>query len=536
VSGKTCDDYTYKKASEPFDQCGSWKDGITKLFDKMKSWFHKSAASIKHLSGKVKDWADEYITAIDISDLAKTETEMLPKLAAVWGKFNDKQLAALKAAGKEAWGKILKDIDPYIKDVDVDALLKGDKKDILAKLSSAWEKFDENQLAKLKGASKDAWDKIIAKIPPEDLAALKKGIQDKLDVGKKIGDRLKSITLEDVATWSDKMWDKVPIDNLVFFAWSTLQKVPLAEIGKWTKEQWVKIPVDKLVRFTGDQIAKIDSASLAALSDKFWDKVPVYHITRFSVGLIQSAGLMTKLNATQMAYMTSEQWKGIPVESIVKFTVDEIQAIDYTALGAWSKEAWDKMPIAKIAAFVDQQIASVPPTVVGNWTMEMWLKFPTKEAIMFTGEQLAAGAKALKDLTVEQLSAYDWSQIKDDTFAKLPPELQEKITYLRKYATSFDTTKFKKKVARVDVAKKDTTAKLKTMQETEDNPKATADDKKKAVTAYHTAVAVEDKLEKEVEVERMEMYVVPAKASDTAGVRTTASAATVLLAIMWLQG
>ena len=68
----------------------------------------------------------------------------------------------------------------------------------------------------------------------------------------------------------------------------------------------------------------------------------------------------------------------------------------------------------------------------GNWIATMWLKFPTEKAIMFTGTQLIAGAKALKDLTQEQLAKYDWSQISEDAFAKLPPELQEKIKAVRK--------------------------------------------------------------------------------------------------------
>ena len=68
----------------------------------------------------------------------------------------------------------------------------------------------------------------------------------------------------------------------------------------------------------------------------------------------------------------------------------------------------------------------------GNWIATMWLKFPTEKAIMFTGTQLIAGAKALKDLTQEQLAKYDWSQISEDQFAKLPPELQEKIKAVRK--------------------------------------------------------------------------------------------------------
>ena len=128
----------------------------------------------------------------------------------------------------------------------------------------------------------------------------------------------------------------------------------------------MKIPVDKLVRFTGAQIAKIDATSLASLGGKFWDKVPVYQIVNFGVELLQSAGVLEKLNATQVAYLTATQWKAVPVESILKFTTEKLQAIDYVALGTWTKDMWDKVPIDTLAALVDQQIQAVPAEVVGE--------------------------------------------------------------------------------------------------------------------------------------------------------------------------
>ena len=52
---------------------------------------------------------------------------------------------------------------------------------------------------------------------------------------RNIAERLKSITLQDVASWADEQWDRVPVDNLASFSWGVLQKVPITELGKWTK-------------------------------------------------------------------------------------------------------------------------------------------------------------------------------------------------------------------------------------------------------------------------------------------------------------
>jgi len=480
VNPKTCDDYQYNRGGKVADKCGSWTDWVGNFVDHVKSWFHKTGKDVKKLNAKVTEWADEYIKAIDIDDLAATEAAILPKLASVW------------------------------------------------------QKFDQNQLSKLKKLSKKAWDDLIAKIPPEDLAALTDTVQEKLEIAQSIVDRLKSITLEDVAKWTDEQWDRVPIDNLAKLGWGALQKVPLKELGKWTKEQWVKIPVDKLVRFTGEQIAKIDAQSLASLTDQFWDKVPVYQIVHFGVELLQSAKLFESLNATQFAAFTASQWRAVPVESILTFTVEKIQAIDYTALGSWTKEQWDKVPIDTIAAFLDKQLQSVPPEVVGNWTQKMWLKFPTEKAIMFTGEQLIAGANALKDMTEEQLAKFDWSQIRDDALAQLPPELQEKIAKLRQYATNFDATEFKKKVFQANDAKKVKIQKLQELQLVNDNPKATTEQKTEAQIAYNVAVTDEEKKTaevQEVQADSMVMYAVPEIAVDTASsARVTVA---LLLAALW---
>jgi len=481
VKKENCKDYDYDKNGKVHDHCGSLADVVSDLYKKMKSWFHDTAKKINYLNAKVRDWAEDNVRLIDVEDLLTNEKEILPKLAA------------------------------------------------------AWEKFDQKQLTQLKAASKEVMDKIIAEIPPEDLAALSADIQDKLDIANRILDRLKSITLEDVANWGQYLWDRIPINNLVTMSWKVLQKIPLTELGKWTQEQWRKIPIDKLVRFTGQQIAKIDAKSVAALSDKYWDKVPVYHIVKFSVELVQSAGLLTKLNATQIGYFTASQWRAIPVESIVQFTIEQLQAIDYVALGAWSKDAWDKMPIDKIAAFVDQQIESVPAEVVGNWTATMWLKFPTKEAIMFTGTQLIAGAKVLKDLTMEQLAQYDWSQISEDAFAQLPPELQKKIKKLQEYITNFNATEYKQRVYRAAAAKKVKKAKLEQLELVNNNPKASPKQKEVAQLAFNAAVEEETKSEAEADAEPVKMYDMEPSVADPS-MRAKVSAATVLVTALWLQG
>ena len=68
--------------------------------------------------------------------------------------------------------------------------------------------------------------------------------------------------------------------------------------------------------------------------------------------------------------MTARMWKAVPVESILKFTTEKLQAIDYEALGAWTKDMWDKVPIDTMAALVDQQIQAVPPEVAGESASE----------------------------------------------------------------------------------------------------------------------------------------------------------------------
>ena len=72
-------------------------------------------------------------------------------------------------------------------------------------------------------------------ISATDLAALSTAVQSKVGMAQKVAERLKSITLEDVASWADEQWDRVPVDNLASFSWGVLQKVPITELGKWTK-------------------------------------------------------------------------------------------------------------------------------------------------------------------------------------------------------------------------------------------------------------------------------------------------------------
>jgi len=419
VNAKTCDDYEYRRDGKVADQCGSWKDPFTNLYARVKSWFHDSARNVQHLNAKVTEWATEYVRAVDVSDLMATEPDVLAKLASIWEKFDENQLNQLKSLAGDKLKTVIRQIP--VKDltalstavqsklgfgpeiierlksitaadvtswadeqwgrVPVDNLVSMSQGVLQqvpiaqvgkwteaqwGKLAPAWEKLQDTQLNKLKALAGSNLDALFKQISKADLAALSTAVQSKLGFGPEVIERLKSITLADVASWADEQWDRVPVDNLASMGWNVLQKVPLSELGKWTKEQWVKIPVDKLVRFTGDQIGKIDAASLAGLSDKYWDKVPVYQIAHFSVELIQSAGLLQNLNATQIGYFTEKQWKAMPVESIVKFSVDKLHAVDYKVLGEWTKEMWDKVPIETIAAFVYQQIQAVPAEVVGQ--------------------------------------------------------------------------------------------------------------------------------------------------------------------------
>ena len=78
-------------------------------------------------------------------------------------------------------------------------------------------------------------DEVVKEISVTDLAALSTAVQSKAGVAQRVAERLKSITLQDVASWTDEQWDRVPVDNLVSFSWGVLQKVPITELGKWSK-------------------------------------------------------------------------------------------------------------------------------------------------------------------------------------------------------------------------------------------------------------------------------------------------------------
>ena len=75
----------------------------------------------------------------------------------------------------------------------------------------------------------------MTQISAEDLAALSTAVQNKLGFGPKIVERLKSITAADVASWADKQWNRIPVDNLVSMSQSVLQKVPIAQVDKWSQ-------------------------------------------------------------------------------------------------------------------------------------------------------------------------------------------------------------------------------------------------------------------------------------------------------------
>ena len=100
------------------------------------------------------------------------------------------------------------------------------------KLAPAWDKLQDGQLAKLKALAGSNVDALLTQISKADLAALSEAVQSKLGFGPEVIERLKSITLEDVASWADEQWDRVPVDNLASMGWSVLQKVPISELGK----------------------------------------------------------------------------------------------------------------------------------------------------------------------------------------------------------------------------------------------------------------------------------------------------------------
>ena len=119
--------------------------------------------------------------------------------------------------------------------IDVGDLLGQSDSSVVPKLASVWDKFDDNQLAQLKSLSSTKLDAVVKQISATDLAALSTAVQSKVGMAQKVAERLKSITLEDVASWADEQWDRVPVDNLASFSWGVLQKVPITELGKWTK-------------------------------------------------------------------------------------------------------------------------------------------------------------------------------------------------------------------------------------------------------------------------------------------------------------
>ena len=126
----------------------------------------------------------------------------------------------------------------YVHSVDVGDLLKGRDFDIVAKLASVWDEFDDNQLAQLESLSSTKLDALVKRISSADLAALSTTVRNKIGFGSKIVDRLKSITAADVANWGTEQWQRVPWDNLISMDWTVLQEVPISEVGKWT-QVWI---------------------------------------------------------------------------------------------------------------------------------------------------------------------------------------------------------------------------------------------------------------------------------------------------------
>ena len=87
----------------------------------------------------------------------------------------------------------------------------------------------------LQSLSSTSWDTLIAQLPVEDLVALSPELQITLDIGEKIVERLKGVTLADVSKWGDKQWSRAIVDNLASMNWSVLQQVPITELQEWTE-------------------------------------------------------------------------------------------------------------------------------------------------------------------------------------------------------------------------------------------------------------------------------------------------------------
>ena len=122
----------------------------------------------------------------------------------------------------------------YVRAVDVNDLIATEP-DVLAKIASVWDKFDDNQLNQLKSLAGNKLNTVIGQIPIKDLTVLSAAVQNKLGFGPKMVQRLNSITAADVASWADEQWNRIPVDNLVSMSQSVLQKVPIAQVDKWSQ-------------------------------------------------------------------------------------------------------------------------------------------------------------------------------------------------------------------------------------------------------------------------------------------------------------
>jgi len=427
VDVSVCTDAAGKASGQ--DKCGTVADGIIDWANQVAGWF--TGSEVQNFYNKIGSWAAEHIQAIKNSDIAGWAKDQLSKIpTSQIAKFTNDQLAQL----------------------NIDELLKAGTQKV-AELASEWDRLSSAQLDKLAKMAQKTWEDVVSQIPMDQIASISKELQDKFPADKlqELKNKIASITLTDVATWTGEQWQNVPIDNLALMSWQTLQQIPIQEIGRWTQEQWQKMPVDKLVKLTGDQIAKIDPEKLGDLSQKYWDMVPVYHIVKISTELLQSLNIsvVAHLNASNIAYLSAQQWQAVPLSEITSLTADKLKAINYTSLGGFTKEMWDALPIEKLANFAGKQIEQIDPEVVGKWTKDAWLMFDASAAVMFTGEQLQKGASALKDLAEEELSKFDWAQLSADALAQLPPELRAKVEGL----LSESKTAFKDLVAKAQDTK-----------------------------------------------------------------------------------
>jgi len=114
-----------------------------------------------------------------------------------------------------------------------------------------------------------------------------------------------------------------------------------------------------------------------------------------------------KWEPDHIAALTAAAWGQVPAEVIIRLTIKQLQAIDWKAVGSFSKEVWDGIPVEKVFSFTGRQIQQVPPEVVGSWTAAQWEKVPIDKFVYFTKEQMQkVPISTLKDIPPNVLAKF----------------------------------------------------------------------------------------------------------------------------------